>query len=86
MFFGEGNYCKHCHRVDVVVQFDCVQICIFLCMCVQLDPLPKPVLEQRPNANAVRSLEKVLEIHSELSPSLCLVARTHTSVEDANLF
>lgn len=36
---------------------------------VQLDPLPKAVLEQRPNPNAVRSLEKVLETHSEFTLS-----------------
>lgn len=43
----------------------------FLCVCfrpVQLDPLPKAVLEQRPNPNAVRSLEKVIETHSEFTP------------------
>lgn len=33
----------------------------------QLDPLPEKVLQQRPNANAVRSMEKVIEIHSKLS-------------------
>lgn len=39
-----------------------------MCFCsVQLDPLPKAVLEQRPNPNAVRSLEKVLETHSEFT-------------------
>ncbi|KAL4689503.1 hypothetical protein H8959_012294 [Pygathrix nigripes] len=31
----------------------------------QLDPLPEKVLQQRPNANAVRSMEKVMEIHSK---------------------
>ena len=31
----------------------------------QLDPLPEKVLQQRPNANAVRSMEKVIEIHSK---------------------
>lgn len=41
-----------------------------MCFCsAQLDPLPKAVLEQRPNPNAVRSLEKVLDTHSELSLS-----------------
>lgn len=32
---------------------------------LQLDPLPEKVLQQRPNANAVRSMEKVIEVHSE---------------------
>lgn len=38
-------------------------LCVFVP--VQLDPMPKAVLEQRPNPNAVRSLEKVLETHSK---------------------
>lgn len=38
--------------------------CVFCS--AQLDPLPKAVLEQRPNPNAVRSLERVLDTHSEL--------------------
>lgn len=41
---------------------------------LQLDPLPKAVLEQRPNPNAVGSLEKVLETHSEFT-------QTHTLAE-----
>lgn len=48
-----------------------------LCFCpMQLDPLPKAVLEQRPNPNAVRSLEKVLETHSELTVA---GAQTHNT-------
>ncbi len=46
------------------------RVYIFVCVCfcpVQLDPLPKAVLEQRPNPNGVRSLEKVLETHSEFT-------------------
>lgn len=31
----------------------------------QLDPIPDTVMQQRPNANAVRSIEKVLEAHGE---------------------
>lgn len=31
----------------------------------QLDPIPEKVMQQRPNANAVRSMEKVLEAHGE---------------------
>lgn len=40
------------------------QLTDFLCSS-QLEPLPKAVLEQRPNHNAVRSLEKVIETHSK---------------------
>lgn len=37
-----------------------------VCVCVeQLEPFPADVLKQRPNENAVRSIEKVLETHSE---------------------
>ncbi|XP_036175717.1 histone deacetylase 4 isoform X1 [Myotis myotis] len=36
----------------------------------ELDPLPEKVLQQRPNANAVRSMEKVIEIHSQYWRSL----------------
>lgn len=32
---------------------------------LQLDPIPDEVLQQRPNANAVCSMEKVIEAHSE---------------------
>lgn len=37
-----------------------VIFCLF-----QLDPIPDEVLQQRPNANAVHSMEKVLEVQSE---------------------
>lgn len=43
----------------------CVFTFFSVCACLQLDPLPTAILEQRPNANAVHSLEKVLETHSE---------------------
>lgn len=56
-------------------------MCVSINVCkMQLDPLPKSVLEQRPNANAVRSLEKVLEIHSEFSFSLP-PCNTHTHTQ-----
>lgn len=35
------------------------------CALFQLDPIPDEVLQQRPNANAVSSMEKVIETHSE---------------------
>ncbi|KAK1788702.1 hypothetical protein P4O66_002522 [Electrophorus voltai] len=31
----------------------------------RLEPLPEEVLQQRPNLNAVRSIEKVLEAHGK---------------------
>lgn len=35
------------------------------CDVFQLDPIPDAVMQQRPNANAVRSMETVLEVHGE---------------------
>lgn len=35
------------------------------CVVFQLDPIPDAVMQQRPNANAVRSMETVLEVHGE---------------------
>lgn len=32
---------------------------------LQLEPLPEKVLQQRPNANAIHSMEKVMDIHSK---------------------
>lgn len=40
----------------------CFYVIFFL---LQLDPIPDEVLQQRPNANAVRSMEKVIEVQSE---------------------
>lgn len=41
-------------------------MCFSIIFCLfQLDPIPDEVLQQRPNANAVHSMEKVIEAHSE---------------------
>lgn len=41
-------------------------MCFDVIFCLfQLDPIPDEVLQQRPNANAVHSMEKVLEAHSK---------------------
>uniref|UniRef100_H3CSB1 Histone deacetylase n=1 Tax=Tetraodon nigroviridis TaxID=99883 RepID=H3CSB1_TETNG len=50
---------------DLTAICDASEACLAALLGQELDPLPKSVLEQRPNANAVRSLEKVLEIHSK---------------------
>ncbi|TKS67589.1 Histone deacetylase 4 [Collichthys lucidus] len=42
----------------------------------KLDPIPDEVLQQRPNANAVHSMEKVLEAHSKYWRSLQRSAST----------
>lgn len=41
-----------------------IAIIIYLSL-LQLEPLPEKVLQQRPNANAVHSMEKVMDIHSK---------------------
>lgn len=38
-----------------------------LCVVFQLEPIADGVMQQRPNANAVRSMETVLEVHGESS-------------------
>lgn len=41
-----------------------------LCVVFQLEPIPDAVMQQRPNANAVRSMETVLEVHGEWRSTL----------------
>uniref|UniRef100_A0A3B3IJM4 Histone deacetylase n=1 Tax=Oryzias latipes TaxID=8090 RepID=A0A3B3IJM4_ORYLA len=48
---------------DLTAICDASEACVAALLGQELDPLPKSVLEQRPNANAVRSLEKVIETH-----------------------
>ncbi|XP_015807745.1 histone deacetylase 4 [Nothobranchius furzeri] len=50
---------------DLTAICDASEACVAALLGQELDPLPKAVLEQRPNPNAVRSLEKVIEIHSK---------------------
>ncbi|XP_070786437.1 histone deacetylase 4-like [Enoplosus armatus] len=50
---------------DLTAICDASEACVAALLGQELDALPKAVLEQRPNPNAVRSLEKVLETHSK---------------------
>uniref|UniRef100_A0A8C4FBS7 Histone deacetylase n=1 Tax=Dicentrarchus labrax TaxID=13489 RepID=A0A8C4FBS7_DICLA len=50
---------------DLTAICDASEACVAALLGQELDPLPKAILEQRPNPNAVRSLEKVLETHSK---------------------
>ncbi|XP_034042539.1 histone deacetylase 4 isoform X2 [Thalassophryne amazonica] len=50
---------------DLTAICDASEACVSALLGNELDPLPDEVLQQRPNANAVRSMEKVLEIHSK---------------------
>ncbi|XP_063501901.1 histone deacetylase 4 isoform X9 [Symphalangus syndactylus] len=50
---------------DLTAICDASEACVSALLGNELDPLPEKVLQQRPNANAVRSMEKVMEIHSK---------------------
>ncbi|XP_012504321.1 PREDICTED: histone deacetylase 4 isoform X1 [Propithecus coquereli] len=50
---------------DLTAICDASEACVSALLGNELDPLPDKVLQQRPNANAVRSMEKVMEIHSK---------------------
>ncbi|XP_075862226.1 histone deacetylase 4 isoform X1 [Microcebus murinus] len=50
---------------DLTAICDASEACVSALLGNELDPLPDKVLQQRPNANAVRSMEKVVEIHSK---------------------
>ncbi|KAM5228671.1 histone deacetylase 4 [Ctenodactylus gundi] len=50
---------------DLTAICDASEACVSALLGNELEPLPDKVLQQRPNANAVRSMEKVLEIHSK---------------------
>nr|XP_045223996.1 histone deacetylase 4 isoform X6 [Macaca fascicularis] len=53
---------------DLTAICDASEACVSALLGNELDPLPEKVLQQRPNANAVRSMEKVMEIHRPLHP------------------
>ncbi|XP_066202730.1 histone deacetylase 4 isoform X2 [Saccopteryx leptura] len=50
---------------DLTAICDASEACVSALLGNELDPLPEKVLQARPNANAVRSMEKVIEIHSQ---------------------
>lgn len=61
---------------DLTAICDASEACVSALLGNELDPLPEKVLQQRPNANAVRSMEKVIEIHSQYWRSLQRLAST----------
>ncbi|XP_037380186.1 histone deacetylase 4 isoform X2 [Talpa occidentalis] len=61
---------------DLTAICDASEACVSALLGVELDPLPEKVLQQRPNANAVRSMEKVIEIHSQYWRSLQRLSST----------
>ncbi|XP_019746238.1 histone deacetylase 4-like isoform X2 [Hippocampus comes] len=56
---------------DLTAICDASEACVAALLGQELDPLSKAVLEDRPNPNAVRSLEKVLETHCKYWRSVC---------------
>ncbi|KAM9766314.1 histone deacetylase 4-like isoform 2-T3 [Menidia menidia] len=70
---------------DLTAICDASEACVAALLGQELDPLPKSVLEQRPNPNAVLSLEKVIETHSKYWPSvLRYSSRVGLSLLEAN--
>uniref|UniRef100_A0A8C7NKB3 Histone deacetylase n=1 Tax=Oncorhynchus mykiss TaxID=8022 RepID=A0A8C7NKB3_ONCMY len=55
---------------DLMAICDASEACVSALLGNQLDPLPQTLLEQRPNQNAVCSIEKVIETHSKYWRSL----------------
>uniref|UniRef100_A0A674IEG1 Histone deacetylase n=1 Tax=Terrapene triunguis TaxID=2587831 RepID=A0A674IEG1_9SAUR len=55
---------------DLTAICDASEACVSALLGNELDPLPEKVLQQRANANAVHSMEKVIEIHSKYWHSL----------------
>ncbi|XP_062972080.1 histone deacetylase 4 isoform X2 [Elgaria multicarinata webbii] len=55
---------------DLTAICDTSEACVSALLGNELDPIPEKVLQQRANANAVHSIEKVIEIHSKYWHSL----------------
>ncbi|XP_051565160.1 histone deacetylase 4-like isoform X2 [Myxocyprinus asiaticus] len=61
---------------DLTAICDASEACVSALLGNELEPLPEEVLQQRPNPNAVHSMEKVLEVHSKYWRSLQRSAST----------
>ncbi|KAF0026106.1 hypothetical protein F2P81_020843 [Scophthalmus maximus] len=55
---------------DLTAICDASEACVSALLGNELDPIPDEVLQQRPNANAVHSMETVIEAHSKYWRSL----------------
>ncbi|XP_076018027.1 histone deacetylase 4 isoform X2 [Genypterus blacodes] len=55
---------------DLTAICDASEACVSSLLGNELEPLPDSLLQQRPNSNAVRSMEKVLETHGKYWRSL----------------
>ncbi|XP_068185821.1 histone deacetylase 4 [Antennarius striatus] len=61
---------------DLTAICDASEACVSALLGNELDPIPDKVLQQRPNTNVVRSMEKVIECHSKYWRSLQRTAST----------
>ncbi|XP_040912603.1 histone deacetylase 4 isoform X2 [Toxotes jaculatrix] len=61
---------------DLTAICDASEACVSALLGNELDPIPDEVLQQRPNANAVHSMEKVIEAHNKYWRSLQRSAST----------
>uniref|UniRef100_A0A8B9M7P7 Histone deacetylase n=1 Tax=Accipiter nisus TaxID=211598 RepID=A0A8B9M7P7_9AVES len=61
---------------DLTAICDASEACVSALLGNELEPLPEKVFQQRANANAVHSMEKVIEIHSKYWHSLQRYAST----------
>ncbi|KAM9803196.1 histone deacetylase 4-like isoform 2-T2 [Syngnathus typhle] len=61
---------------DLTAICDASEACVSALLGNELEPIPDEVLQRRPNANAVHSMEKVLEAHSKYWCSLQRSAST----------
>ncbi|KAF7709721.1 histone deacetylase 4 isoform X1 [Silurus meridionalis] len=50
---------------DLTAICDASEACVSALLGNELEPLPEKIIQQRPNLNAVRSMEKVVEAHSK---------------------
>ncbi|XP_061463750.1 histone deacetylase 4 isoform X2 [Rhineura floridana] len=55
---------------DLTAICDASEACVSALLGIELDPIPEKILQQRANANAVHSIEKVIEIQSKYWHSL----------------
>ncbi|XP_075904576.1 histone deacetylase 4 [Nelusetta ayraudi] len=61
---------------DLTAICDASEACVSALLGNELEPIPDAVMQQRPNANAVRSMETVLEVHGKYWRSLQRSAST----------
>ncbi|XP_041117441.1 histone deacetylase 4-like isoform X1 [Polyodon spathula] len=61
---------------DLTAICDASETCVSALLGNELSPIPQEVLQQRPNPNAVQSMEKVIEIHGKYWRSLQRQAST----------